>query len=339
MLLPAQYPATVARSFVVCLLAGGLGGCYSMGGGGSSPAPATPAAPAAPAKFTPTTGTINSNGVLTRVFANRFTYATTMTVETTTPPTRIQTQVQMLNDNSGGQRVDTSVGSVGWFGGDGKMESNGAAVRGSVVSSADTWAIYTNTPGSRLDTSLGAPSLESSYAGLGSIGNRAAGRTGDFFSYAFAFFGGKSTTDMPTSGKADYTGGFEGFEQTAMASSPVVTANISGKANLSADFAAKTVRGRIDDVNNHSVGPIKQPAAYSIGFNGAITDSTFAGSSWLTQRNSDAPVNGFTQNAGNLQGGFFGAGAAEAAGAIGVAAEDIHRKTLVTGAFGAAKKK
>jgi hypothetical protein len=285
------------------------------------------------------TGTVNSSGVVTQTVANAYTNAAEMTVETKAQPTTIQTQVQKLNDGSGRQRVDVSAGTFGYFGtNDGTLESNGAAVRGAAVNAPETWATFSDKPGSRLDASLGAPSLAHSYVGTGSLGKRAAASTGDFFSYAFGFFGGKSTTDMPTSGKAEYAGGFEGLEQTATAGAPVQTSNISGKANLSADFAAKTVRGRIDDVNNHSLGPVKTAAGYSIGFDGKITNSTFAGSSWLTQKNSDAPVNGFTQNGGTLQGGFFGPGAAETAGAIGLAAADANKKVLVTGAFGGRKK-
>jgi hypothetical protein len=335
MTLSARHTAGASRVALVCALASALGGCYSTGGGSSKP----PVIPPTPPKFTPVTGTINSKGIVSQTVSNAYTNATTMTVESTTGPTTIQTQVQMLNDGSGRQRVDTSAGTYGWFGtNDGVMESNGSSVRGNAVSSSDTWVIFTDKPGNRLDASLGAPSLEHSYAGVGSLGKRAAGSTGDFFSYAFGFFGGKSTTDMPTSGKADYAGTFEGIEQSAATGAPVQTANISGKANLSADFAAKTVRGRIDDVNNHSVGPIKTPTGYSVGFDGKITDSSFAGNSWLTQRNSDAPLNGFSQNAGVMQGGFFGPAAAEAAGAVGVSAADANKKLLITGAFGAKKK-
>ena len=335
---PARYSVGAARLMVVCAVAGSLGGCYSVGGG--SKTTTTPTTPTTPAKFTPASGTVNSKGVVTQVIANAYTNATTMTVENQgNLPITIQTQVQALNDNSGLQRVDVSAGTYGWFGvNDAKVETNGAAVRGTAVNSADTFALFTNTPGSRLDTSLGAPSLENSYIGLGSLGKRARGSTGDFYSNAFSFFGGKSTTDMPTTGKADYAGTFEGLEQSAATGAPVLTSNISGKANLSADFAAKTVRGRIDDVNNHSLGPIKTASPYSIAFDGKITNSSFAGASWITQKNSDAPLNGFSQNSGVVQGGFFGSAAAEAAGALGVSAADASKKTLITGAFGAKKK-
>lgn len=336
MLSAARYSMEAARLVVVCAVAGSLGGCYSLGG--DTKTTTTPPAPT-PAKFTAASGTINSKGVVTQVITNVYTNATTMTVENQTAPITIQTQVQTQNDGSGLQRVDTSVGSYGWFGvNDAKVETNGAAVRGITVNSADTFALFTNTPGSRLDTSLGAPSLENAYIGVGSIGRRARGSTGDFYSNAFAFFGGKSTTDMPTTGKADYAGTFEGLEQSAATGAPVQTSNISGKANLSADFAAKTVRGRIDDVNNHSLGPVKIASPYSIAIDGKITDSSFAGSSWLTQKNSDVPLNGFTQNSGTVQGGFFGGAAAETAGALGVSAADANKKMLITGAFGAKKK-
>ena len=333
---PARYSVGAARLIIVGALAGGLGGCYTLGGDSKT----TTATPTTPVKFTPASGTVNSRGVVTQVIANAYTNATTMTVENQgIIPITIQAQVQALNDNSGLQRVDVSAGTYGWFGvNDAKVESNGAAVRGTAVSSADTFALFTNTPGSRLDTSLGAPSLVNSYVGIGSLGRRARGSTGDFYSNAFSFFGGKSTTDMPTTGKADYAGAFEGLEQSAATGAPVQTSNISGKANLSADFAAKTVRGRIDDVNNHSLGPVKTASPYSVAFDGQITDSSFVGAAWMTQKNSNAPLNGFTQNTGVVQGGFFGGGAVETAGALGVSATDATKKTLITGAFGATKK-
>ncbi len=73
-----------------------------------------PPTPPAPPKFTPVTGTINSKGIVTQTVSNAYTNATTMTVESKTGPTTIQTQVQMLNDGSGRQRVDTSAGTYAW---------------------------------------------------------------------------------------------------------------------------------------------------------------------------------------------------------------------------------
>jgi hypothetical protein len=336
MVFSARVSAGLTRPVFVCLLAGGLGGCYTLGGGGKSISPPTPAAPA---KFSSFSGTVTSKGVITQAVTNQFSSASTLTVETKEQPAQIEAFVQPQDPTAKGQRVDFRAGGYGYFGtNDGSIESNGAAIRGSAVHSADTWATYTNTPGSRLDASLGAPSLQHSYVGVASLGKRAAGSTGAMYSYSAGFFGGSSTTDMPTSGKAEYQGAFEGFEESSVGGSQLSKSNISGKASLSADFGAKTVRGRIHDINNHSVGPVRAPTEYSVGYEGKMTNSTFVGTAWLTQRNSEMPLNGFSQNSGTLQGGFFGPGAAEAAGAIGVTAADETKKYLVTGAFGAKKK-
>jgi hypothetical protein len=217
------------------------------------------------------------------------------------------------------------------------LESNGSAVRGSIVNGQNNWVALSNSPGSRLDGSLGAPSLEHSYGGVASsTGGVRSGSSSDTSFNIAGIFGGRATSDMPTSGRADYAGGFEGLEHSSV-DAKLQISNVSGKANLSADFAAKTVRGRIDDVKNHSSGPIAQSAGYSIGYNGSISGPNFAGASWLTQVNSDAPLNGYSQN-GSLQGGFFGPGAAEATGALSTLAADGNKRLLVTGAFGSKKK-
>ncbi len=109
------------------------------------------------------------------------------------------------------------------------MESNGSSVRGNAVSSSDTRVIFTEKPAAG-STRASARQAYSIRTRVGSLGKWAAGSTGDFFSYAFGFFGGKSTTDMPTSGKADYAGTFEGLEQSAPTGLPVQTSNISGTA-------------------------------------------------------------------------------------------------------------
>ncbi|MDP2356667.1 MAG: transferrin-binding protein-like solute binding protein [Beijerinckiaceae bacterium] len=327
----------LTRPFVVCLLAGSLGGCYTLGGGAGKSA-ASPSTPT-PAKFASFSGTVTSKGVITQAVTNQVAGTSTLTVETKDLPAQIETFVQPPDPTTKQQRVDFRAGGYGYFGTDeGKVEHSGAAVRGSAVHSADTWVIYTNTPGSRLDTSLGAPSLQHSYVGVASLGKRAAGSSGSMYSYSAGFFGGESTANMPVSGKAEYAGTFEGFQETSVNGSELVKSNISGKANLAVDFGANTVRGRIDDINNHSAGPVKVATEYSVGYNGSISKSSFTGMSWLTQKNSDMPLNGFSQNSGTLQGGFFGPGAAEAAGAVGVSAASESKKYLITGAFGAKKK-
>ncbi len=323
--------AGAARIASVCLLAGGLGGCYTLGKGGeSAPAarPVTLTAPPAPAPFTALNSTVSSQAVVSDIITNRYTNNATFTPQTGATPrpvtidsrgVAVQGTYALRNDNA-------------------RFESNGSSVRGALVNDPQTWATVSNAPGSRLDASLGSSSLEHAYAGTGMMGPLRAGTTGDSAFQAFGFFGGRATGDMPNSGRAEYAGGFEGLEHSALTGQTMQTSNISGKANVSADFAAKTVRGRIDDVNNHSVGPMPQPAGYSIGFTGAISNSLYAGSSWITQRNSDAPLAGAVQNTGVVQGGFFGPGAVETAGGISVTTADANRKLLVTGGFGAKKK-
>lgn len=340
--------AAFGRITGVCLLAGGLGGCYSMGAGGSSGGGAAKVAAAAtttttttptPAKFTALYGPVSAKAVTASGYTDSlYTNTTRMSVDNMADGSNAGINVTPSPTN-GAQRQ----ASVGIFGfrpiatDNANLESNGSAVRGSIVNGQTDWVVFSNTPGSRLDASLGASSLEHSYVGVAS--SRSGVRSGASSDVSFnvaGIFGGRSTSDMPTSGKADYTGGFEGLENASLDSN-LRTSNISGKANLTADFAAKTVRGRIDDVKNHSAGPIAQSAGYGIGYNGTITGSNFAGTSWLTQANSDAPLNGFSQS-GNLQGGFFGPGAAEAAGGLSALGVDGNRKLLVTGAFGAKKK-
>lgn len=339
--------AGVLRIASVGLLAGGLGGCYSMGGGGggggaggAAPAgpskPTTPTAPT-PAPFTALYGSVNAKAVTSSGHTDSlFTKATPMNVSADAS----NVNINLTPAPEGGAQRRASVGVYGFrpFTTDNaNIESNGSAVRGSIINGQTSWIVLSNSPGSRLDGSLGVSSLEHSFVGVASSkeGVR-AGSGSDIAFNAAGIFGGRSTSDMPTSGKADYAGGFEGLEHSSV-DAQLQMSNVSGKANLAADFAAKTVRGRIDDVKNHSSGPLAQSAGYSVGYNGTITGSNFAGTSWLTQVNSDAPLSGYSQS-GTLQGGFFGPGAAEAAGALSALGVNGNKKLLVTGAFGAKKK-
>ena len=331
----------VGRIAGLCLLAGGLGGCYTTGTGAGSGAKTTTTTTTAqtPAKFTALYGPVTAKAVTASGYTDGlFANTTRMNVDNTAGGSNVDINVTPSPTN-GAQR-QASVGIAGFrpiTTDNANFESNGSSVRGSIVNGQTNWVVLSTSPGSRLDSSLGASSLEHSYAGVASnTGGVRSGLSSDISFNVAGIFGGRSTSDMPTSGKADYTGGFEGLENSSV-DAALKTSNISGKANLSADFAAKTVRGRIDDVKNHSAGPIAQSAGYSIGYNGTITGSNFAGASWLTQANSDAPLSGYSQN-GNLQGGFFGPGAAEAAGALSALGVDGNRKLLVTGAFGAKKK-
>lgn len=335
--------AAFGRIAGVCLLTSALGGCYTMGGGGQTTGAAKPTSttttPPTPAKFTPVLGQFMAKAVVGSGSTDTLSYATDMRVDSTPGGQNVEANVTTSPDNSALRRASFIIGSIGQIASDNAtIESNGSAVRGQAVNSQNDWVVLSNAPGSRLDASLGATSLEHSYAGTAWKSSPARGPTGRDITFGAAgIFGGRSTSDMPTSGKADYAGGFEGVENSSFGAT-VQTSSLSGKANLTADFAARTVRGRIDDVKNHNAGPIPQSTAYSIGYTGTITGSAFSGTSWLTQANSDAPLAYAVQN-GTLQGGFFGPGAAETAGGLSAAATlDSNRKMLVTGAFGAKKK-
>jgi hypothetical protein len=333
--------AGAGRIAGVCVLAASLGGCYTMNGGGSSGGggakPTTPTTPTTPAAFTSFIGIFTGKALGSGGTTNQFTNVTKFDDPSGRQASNLSVDVRTSQTPGMKQVFVSGAAPFTIQSSEATVESNGSSYRGAVVNSSNSYAVFSNTPGTRLDASLGSPSLQYAYAGVGHIGAMRAGTTGDTAFATSGLFGGAATGDMPTSGKADYAGGFEGIENSALNGQPMKVSNISGKANLSADFAAKTVRGRIDDVSNHSLGPIKQAAGFSIGFNGSMTGSTFSGSSWLTQANSDAPLSGYSST-GVMQGGFFGPGAAETAGALTVNSSDASRKLQVTGAFGAKKK-
>ena len=129
----------------------------------------------------------------------------------------------------------------------GVMESNGGDLyRGSATGSGGDYVTYTNTPSKALNDSLGATALSYSYIGLGGLSARAAGSSGAMESHALAMFGGDrtKTTDMPTTGSADYKGAFVGVEQDWRGgAASVVSSRLNGVVNMKADFGAGEVNG------------------------------------------------------------------------------------------------
>jgi hypothetical protein len=241
------------------------------------------------------------------------------------------------------QKVTTSAsGHSGTGQMSGVIENNGGDLyRGNAIGTGGDYIYYTNTPTKALNDSLGATALSYSYIGLGGLGVRGAGNAME--SRAIALFGGDrtKTADMPTTGTASYKGAFEGVEQSwAGGSASVVSSRLAGAANMTADFAAASVSGRIDYINRYTpsaTGFDKRATDYSIGFKGQIIGNGFEGKSSLNEWGSDKAIGYTTQN-GALQGGFFGPKAAEATGALAVSSTHDATKTLVTGAFGAKKQ-
>ncbi len=325
-----------------------LGGCFAGAKApeveASVPSVAENAIPST--AFTPRTGGVTSTAVVARTRAN----ANTSSVDFTVVSSGATTQTWANPDTdafgaSPGQIVTTSVETVAGTGQmKGVIESNGGELyRGSATGAGGDYIYYTNTPTKALNDSLGASALSYSYIGLGGLATRAAGSSGTMESHAMALFGGTQTaaSDMPVSGKADYKGAFEGVEQDWRGgAAKVVTSRLAGAVNMTADFAAASVNGRVDYINRYTPtarGFDKRATDYSIGFKGQIIGNGFDGKSSLTQWGSDKAIESTTQT-GILQGGFFGPKAAEATGALAVSSAHDATRTLVTGAFGAKKQ-
>lgn len=226
----------------------------------------------------------------------------------------------------------------------GVIESNGGDLyRGSATGSGGDYVTYTNTPTKALNDSLGATALSYSYVGLGGLSARAAGSAGAMESHALAMFGGDrtKTTDMPTTGSADYKGAFMGLEQDWRGgAASVVSSRLNGVVNMKADFGAGEVNGIVGEIarSTPGVNGFEQRATdYSIGFNGKIDGASFAGTAGLTQWGTNNPI-AHTLQTGAVQGGFFGPKASEAAGAMAVSSAHDATRTLVTGSFGAKKQ-
>jgi C-lobe and N-lobe beta barrels of Tf-binding protein B len=127
---------------------------------------------------------------------------------------------------------------------------------------------------------------------------------------AAGYYGGAAATNIPTSGTATYKGNYAGSQSS---SDPAGTgsAHLSGDLALTADFAAGKVKGDISNMRVATAAPTgdlkfsstmsSDKATYATGTGDAIS-ATIGG------------VN--TVLAGKVEGGFFGAGAGETAGAI-----------------------
>lgn len=353
-----HFPRRAFTRASVSAVALSLGGCFS---GAASPEAAAPVetpvktvvAPPATG-FAPHYGFVSSEGLASRVRVTATVAADKTTVTAldyaTSGDLRAFNTTTATNAGATGpstqQKIETTSSALGATKNVvGLIESDGGNLyRGGGSSPVNDYVYFTNTPSKALESSLGATTLAYSYIGMGAVGARTDSITGfTIDSYVFSLFGGKKTTDMPTTGSATYVGAFEGVEQTgATAGSRIDTSRLSGVANLTADFASKKVSGRIDDLNRYSAttasySPIKAATDYSLGFSGAITGNSFAGTATLNEKNSNTVMTHTTQT-GALQGGFFGPAAAEATGALAVSSTHDTTKTLVTGAFGAKKQ-
>jgi hypothetical protein len=148
-----------------------------------------------------------------------------------------------------------------------------------------------------------------------------------------------------------YVGGYHYGNATALASMPTATATYAGKFSgievsrfgigdikgtsaLTANFGAGTVNGNVTNMTLGSGGS----AGYGLSMNGTITGNTYSGTTGFTTT-TGAPTVSVT--ASSMNGGFYGAGAAETAGALTVQGTPLPTTTLgpvaVVGAFGGKK--
>ncbi len=327
----------------VCCVSLPLGGCFTAPTAKAPDASGSHTTSSGPKGFSLFSGTFTSQGVLTRTVTNSGAQMTTFSVLTGPDPLVVSTAVG-APDASNNQQVAVTVAGAGGFSNatSKRMDSNGSSYRGSAERPAEIDGTpsgdsvkFTNAPGKDLDLSLGASSLVYSYVGVGELRPRAMGSAGDTARYVFALFGGAKTTDMPTSGEATYAGGFEGVEQRAQNNSSTFTSRqMSGQAKLSVDFSANKVNGQITNIYTYTPTSTAQ-ASYLLSFKGTIAGSGFSGTTSIVETQSNPE---WYSTSSSLQGGFFGPQAAEAAGALAVAAHNGSQKILVTGAFGAKKQ-
>ncbi len=109
MVFPSVISVGVIRPLVVCLLAGSLGGCYTLGGGGK--APVTPPAPSVPAltPFSTFVGSAVSKGVVTRALQESSSISS-LTVETSEQPTHVEATVRAPDSTTKQQQINFSAG-------------------------------------------------------------------------------------------------------------------------------------------------------------------------------------------------------------------------------------
>jgi hypothetical protein len=127
---------------------------------------------------------------------------------------------------------------------------------------------------------------------------------------AAGYYGGSAATKIPTSGTATYKGSYAGSLSTGAATG-ASSMGASGNLALTADFAAGKVKG---DISNITAGAAGQPSKLTFS-------STMSGdkASYATGAGDaiSATVGGVDKVvSGKAEGGFFGAGAGETAGAI-----------------------
>lgn len=135
---------------------------------------------------------------------------------------------------------------------------------------------------------------------------------------------GTSSDEMPVTGTASYAGVFRSRSYRQDSAFPHAHyQRISGAVNLDFDFEASTLAGSIDDVSG--LGPAQEIrpenwnpwATSSFAIEGTISDTGFTGTLAGSDSDPTTPdVESARGYAGNIEGGFFGPGAANLGAAV-----------------------
>lgn len=131
-----------------------------------------------------------------------------------------------------------------------------------------------------------------------------------------------SAASMPTT-SAVYNGKFTGVSINQFGASN----ELSGTSTMNANFGSGTVNGTVSNLTSSSVS-----VGYGLSMAGTISGNTYSGTAGFTNP-AGTPSGAATASA--LNGGFYGAGAAETAGALTVqGTSGAGGPVAITGAFG-----
>lgn len=155
---------------------------------------------------------------------------------------------------------------------------------------------------------------------------------------AMAYHHGNPTGNIPTNVTATYNGLFAGSSFEHGNNANAFGANsLVGDARVTANFGAGTMTGSVTNISQEPVGlGLSAPAGYDLNLIGNISGNTYSGSVGFATPGGAA--SGAVTHS-NMTGGFYGANAAETAGALSVTGTPAGQATPITaiGSFGAVK--
>ena len=192
---------------------------------------------------------------------------------------------------------------------------------------------YFGDNGALLSMDANTPLNDASFGLVSTFGNERDG-------YIGAYHTGNATLvgDVPTNVTATYRGVFAGTEvgigQDLAASRPLF-----GVTTLSADFGAGTIAGVVPNlVAGNGQGGVAQ-ANYGLGFVGNITGNAYTGTTSFIDTSNGVDVAAGTVTNSAFNGAFYGANAAETAGAVSIEGiNPVGNNIAVVGSYGAIKQ-